>query len=56
MGGMFVKAGGLNFDPQIIKPPAGYKGSDQIELNTDKAKAATAGSLSPSSTPGQVVV
>ena len=48
MGGMFFKAGGLNFDPQRIKPPAGYKGSDQIDFTAkpnpidNKAAPATA--------------
>ena len=33
------KAGGCNYDPQRIKPPEGYKGSDEIEL--DKVKEPT---------------
>ena len=29
-------AGGLNYDPQLIKPPAGYKGSDDIQTDAVK--------------------
>ena len=32
-GGMLCKAGGCAYDPQRIKPPEGYKGSDEIELH-----------------------
>jgi NNP family nitrate/nitrite transporter-like MFS transporter len=35
-GGMIVKAGGWAYDPQCIKPPAGYKGSDEITLDYHK--------------------
>ena len=35
-GGMLVKAGGWAYDPQRIKPPAGYKGSDEITLDFHK--------------------
>ena len=35
MGGMLFKAGSIKYDPQCIKPPEGYKGSDEITV-TDK--------------------
>ena len=51
-GGMFHKAGALKYDPQCIKPPAGYRGSDAMdysakstETSTDKAVAAAMSSV-----------
>jgi len=44
-GGMFFKAGGMgSYDPQIIKPPADYRGADSVNMadaKTDGDKAAT---------------
>jgi len=44
-GGMFFKAGGMgSYDPQIIKPPADYRGADSVVMADAKAdgeKAAT---------------
>merc|ERR1719487_2548558 len=44
-GGMFFKAGGMgSYDPQIIKPPADYRGADSVvmaDAKTDGEKAAT---------------
>ena len=44
-GGMFVGPGGLGkYDPQIIKPPAGYRGADSMDMGavkTDDKKALT---------------
>jgi NNP family nitrate/nitrite transporter-like MFS transporter len=46
-GGMLVKAGALGkYDPQLIKPPEGYRGADSIDLsvmqsNNGEKKAAT---------------
>ena len=31
-GGMLVPAGKLPYDPQILKPPADYRGADQINV------------------------
>jgi NNP family nitrate/nitrite transporter-like MFS transporter len=32
-GGMFFKAGALGcYDPQIIKPPEGYRGADSVVM------------------------
>ena len=40
-GGMFFKAGGLGkYDPQIIKPPAGYRGADVMDYAAAAAKLA----------------
>ena len=40
-GGMWVKAGGLGgYDPQIIKPPEGYRGSDSMDFEAAKRKQA----------------
>ena len=40
-GGMLVKAGGLgSYDPQIIKPPADYRGSDSMDYEAAKKKQA----------------
>ena len=42
-GGMFFAAGGMgSYDPQIIKPPEGYKGSDEISIATKPAEPAEA--------------
>ena len=30
-GGMLFKAGALKYDPQIVKPPADYKGADVMD-------------------------
>merc|ERR1712100_16276 len=42
-GGMFFKAGGMgSYDPQIIKPPADYRGADSVNMadaKTDGEKA-----------------
>lgn len=36
-GGMFVGPGGLGkYDPQIIKPPAGYRGADSMDMGAVK--------------------
>jgi NNP family nitrate/nitrite transporter-like MFS transporter len=36
-GGMFFKAGALgSYDPQIIKPPAGYRGADSVVMEETK--------------------
>jgi NNP family nitrate/nitrite transporter-like MFS transporter len=33
-GGMFFKAGALGcYDPQIIKPPEGYRGADSVDIS-----------------------
>ena len=32
-GGMLVKAGGIRYNPQLIKVPDGYRGSDEITIN-----------------------
>mmetsp|Transcript_51621 Transcript_51621/g.112342 ORF Transcript_51621/g.112342 Transcript_51621/m.112342 type:complete len:614 (+) Transcript_51621:249-2090(+) len=32
-GGMFFKAGSLNYDPQRIKPPEGYRGADALDYS-----------------------
>jgi NNP family nitrate/nitrite transporter-like MFS transporter len=34
MGGMLFAAGAIKYDPQRIKPPDGYKGSDDIKVDT----------------------
>ena len=39
MGGLLVRAGSLPYDPQFIKPPAGYRGSDAMQY--DKADTDT---------------
>ena len=31
---MLFKAGAISYDPQLIKPPEGYKGSDEINVTT----------------------
>jgi hypothetical protein len=34
---MFFKAGALgSYDPQIIKPPAGYRGADSVVMEETK--------------------
>ena len=36
-GGMLVGPGGLGkYDPQIIKPPAGYRGADSMDMGAVK--------------------
>jgi NNP family nitrate/nitrite transporter-like MFS transporter len=36
-GGMFFKAGGLcRYDPQIIKPPEGYRGADSVIMTEEQ--------------------
>jgi hypothetical protein len=50
MGSMLFPAGGLGkYDPQLVKPPADYRGADSMDFanvktdtEDDKAKAATA--------------
>ena len=40
-GGMFFKAGGCgSYNPQIIKPPADYRGSDSMDYEAAKKKQA----------------
>ena len=35
MGGMLFPAGGLGkYDPQIIKPPADYRGADSMDFSS----------------------
>merc|ERR1711970_602069 len=44
-GGMFFKAGGLgSYDPQIIKPPEGYRGSDSVVMPGEEKKEVVPGS------------
>merc|ERR1712066_147356 len=38
-GGLFFKAGSLSYDPQRIKPPADYKGSD-VDFSSKVSKDA----------------
>jgi NNP family nitrate/nitrite transporter-like MFS transporter len=42
-GGMLFRRGALNYDPQLIAPPAGYKGADEVV-----GKTTTAASVAPS--------
>ena len=35
-GGMLFKAGALKYDPQIVKPPADYKGADVMDYGAQK--------------------
>jgi len=46
-GGMFFKAGGLGrYDPQIIKPPEGYRGADSVVMAEEqKPEKATEGEV-----------
>jgi nitrate/nitrite transporter NarK len=37
-GGMLCQAGAIKYDPQLIKPPQGYKGSDEINTTTAPMK------------------
>merc|ERR1712028_299204 len=39
LGGMLLKPGAIKYNPQLIKPPAGYLGADV--LNLDGLKTAT---------------
>jgi NNP family nitrate/nitrite transporter-like MFS transporter len=36
-GGMFFKAGALKYDPQLIKPPADYRGADSMDYTNVQA-------------------
>ena len=39
-GGMLFKAGGLgSYDPQLVKPPADYRGADSMDFNNVKTDA-----------------
>jgi len=51
-GGMIVPKGALRgYDPQIIKPPAGYRGADSMDFaNAEKGKQLEAKSSSSSTT------
>ena len=40
-GGMLFKAGSLPYDPQIIKPPAGYRGADSMNYGAATTPEAT---------------
>ena len=41
LGSMLFPAGGLGkYDPQIIKPPADYRGSDSMDYEAAKKKQA----------------
>ena len=35
---MFHKAGALAYDPQFIRPPAGYRGADAISYGDGEAR------------------
>ena len=35
MGSMLTPAGAIKYDPQIIKPPKGYRGADSMEYKTN---------------------
>ena len=41
MGSMFFPAGSLSYDPQRIKPPAGYRGADSLQYNKEEQDKAT---------------
>ena len=44
MGSMLTRAGALRYDPQLIKPPKGYRGADSMNYgNVDKAVTAKVG-------------
>jgi NNP family nitrate/nitrite transporter-like MFS transporter len=44
MGGMFVPAGALgSYDPQLIKPPAGYRGADSMDFSQANTGTSNAG-------------
>ena len=40
MGGMIFGPGKIKYDPQFIKPPAGYKGADEMNFAAAAEKAA----------------
>jgi len=41
MGSMFTKAGGIPcYDPQLIKPPKGYRGADSMDFGAMKEQGA----------------
>ena len=49
MGGMLVGAGGLPcYDPQIIKPPADYRGADSMDYGKVASAPLVAASTSSS--------
>merc|ERR1719235_1234577 len=52
-GGMVIPKGALkSYDPQIIKPPEGYRGADSMDFaNAEKAKKLAASSSTASSSP-----
>ena len=39
MGSMFTKAGALKYDPQLVKPPDGYRGADSMEYTSTDTPA-----------------
>ena len=45
MGGMLLKPGAIKYNPQLIKPPAGYLGADV--LNLDGLKTADTEAAAP---------
>jgi len=48
MGGMLFPAGGLgSYDPQIIKPPADYRGADSMDFSALQKTSATAEAVTP---------
>jgi len=52
-GGMIVPKGALkSYDPQIIKPPTGYRGADSMDFaNAEKGKQLSSTSSSTTSSP-----
>ena len=46
-GGLVAKGGWGNFDPQLVKPPEGYRGADSMDYS-----ATTTPCTSPATTPG----
>ena len=56
MGWMFGPAGSLgNYDPQLIKPPAGYKGSDEV-AQASSAKSSELPTVAPTKPTENVTV
>jgi len=60
-GSMLTKAGGIPcYDPQLIQPPAGYRGADSMDYSTVdnngvvKATPATTATTAPAGVPAQV--
>ena len=56
---MLLPKGSINYDPQLIKPPAGYTGSDVMDFDAAKKslegnKTSTADTTSAA--PGEVTV